>query len=81
MVIEECGLDAYFLMRFLWMMFRIFTVLSAMVAPLLVPLSIYFGEDGGISGMDKLSWANVGSSDTQIHWAHLHQLLALDSGG
>lgn len=56
---------------------KIFVPLSLILIPVLVPLSLVQGKNtpGGVHGLDRLSWANVGLAHTSFYWAHL--LMAL----
>jgi calcium permeable stress-gated cation channel len=65
-LIRTCGMDAYFFLRYLSTLLRIFVPLALVIIPILVPLNIIDGKNdlGGIRGLDRLSWANVGLAHT-----------------
>lgn len=72
-ILQKSGLDAYFFLRYLRTLLRIFIALSLIVIPTLVPLNLIHGKNapGGVQGLDRLSWANVGLAYTSFYWAHL----------
>jgi hypothetical protein len=59
---EIPGLENYLLERYLHTMLRIFILLALVLLPILVPLNVVDGknESGGVMGLDRLSFANVG---------------------
>ncbi|GAB7353212.1 hypothetical protein MBLNU459_g3733t2 [Dothideomycetes sp. NU459] len=69
-LIQKCGLDAYFFLRFLRMLLKIFIPLSAVVLPILLPINQLSG-DGTVKGVDQLGWQNISSKHTHRLWAHL----------
>ncbi|KAL1302723.1 hypothetical protein AAFC00_003077 [Neodothiora populina] len=73
-IIQKCGLDAYFFLRYLFMLLKIFTPLAALIIPILLPINELSG-DGTARGVDVLGWQNVSPAHTHRLWAHL--LLAL----
>ncbi|KAL2065629.1 hypothetical protein VTL71DRAFT_3299 [Oculimacula yallundae] len=88
-VINKCGLDAYFFLRYLQTLLVIFIPLALVILPILLPLnhhggrgSNYFNETIGsplqgpnVKGLDVLAWGNVRPTHTGRYWAHL--ILAL----
>jgi calcium permeable stress-gated cation channel len=70
---EIPGLENYLLERYLHTMLRIFILLALVLLPILVPLNVVDSknESGGVMGLDRLSFANVGLSHTNRYWAHL----------
>jgi len=76
-ILQKSGLDAFFFLRYLRTILKIFIPLSVIVIPVLVPLNLVHGKNapGGVHGLDRLSWANVGLAHTSFYWAHL--LMAL----
>ncbi|KAI9766708.1 MAG: hypothetical protein M1840_006352 [Geoglossum simile] len=72
-LIRQSSLDAYFFLRYLSTLLKIFAPLTLVVIPILVPLNAMNGKDsaGGVWGLDRLSWANVGLTHTDWYWAHL----------
>ncbi|KAK3169310.1 hypothetical protein OEA41_008693 [Lepraria neglecta] len=76
-ILQKSGLDAFFFLRYLRTLLKIFVPLSLIVIPVLVPLNLVHGKNapGGVQGLDRLSWANVGLAHTSFYWAHL--LMAL----
>lgn len=66
-------LDNYFFDRYLHTIARIFLLLGLIIPPILIPLNVVDGknERGGVKGLDRLSFSNVGLSHTDRYWAHL----------
>ena len=58
---------------------KIFVSLSLIIIPVLVPLDVRYGKNaqGGVQGLDRLSWANVGLAHTSFYWAHLSMALTV----
>ncbi|THC87228.1 hypothetical protein EYZ11_013326 [Aspergillus tanneri] len=86
-IIERCGLDAFFFLRYLAMLFKIFAGLLVLLLPVLLPLNAVGGkgthhEDDGdsgprwnVTGLDQLAWGNIEPRHTDRYWAHF--LLAI----
>lgn len=89
-IIEKCGLDAYFFLRYLKTLLIIFIPIATVVLPILIPLN-YIGGQGqevvadtddnestdpnAVTGLDTLAWGNITAQNTERYWAHL--ILAL----
>lgn len=81
--IQKCGLDAYFFLRYLRMLLKIFLPLGILILPVLLPLNKAGGKDqnfkngtesGGrwnVTGLDQLAWGNVIPEHTHRYWGHL----------
>ncbi|WEW57982.1 hypothetical protein PRK78_003449 [Emydomyces testavorans] len=80
--IQKCGLDAYFFLRYLRMLLKIFIPLSLLVLPVLLPVNKVDGRDRNslkgvadarynVTGLDQLAWGNVKPENTDRYWAHL----------
>ncbi|KAK5800759.1 hypothetical protein VI817_002971 [Penicillium citrinum] len=81
--IQKCGLDAYFFLRYLRMLVKIFVPLSILILPVLLPLNrvdgkgktsmngTENGEHWDVAGLDQLAWGNVKPEHTHRYWAHL----------
>ena len=67
------GLDNYFFDRYLHTLVRTFLLLGMVALPILIPLNVVDGknESGGVKGLDRLSFSNVGLQHTDRYWAHL----------
>ena len=76
-IIQHSGLDAFFFLRYIRTLLTIFTSLSVVIIPCLVPLNRLGGNDiaGGTHGLDMYSWANIGLDHTALYWAHLFMAL------
>lgn len=84
-VINKCGLDAYFFLRYLKTLLVIFIPICAVVLPILIPINYIGGRGQQVnindvarsqnnstpSGLDTLAWANVGPAHTGRYTAHL----------
>lgn len=80
--IQKCGLDAYFFMRYLRMLLKIFLPMALVIIPILLPLNRYSGvpcevdSENCAEGLDRLAIANVAPRYMKNRlWAHL--LLAI----
>ncbi|KAI2676559.1 hypothetical protein CBS147317_8670 [Penicillium roqueforti] len=80
--IQKCGLDAYFFLRYLRMLLKIFLPLGLVILPVLLPINRAGGkgqtyENGtsgtrySVTGLDQLAWGNVTPEHTSRYWAHL----------
>ncbi|KAI9885846.1 MAG: Kynureninase (L-kynurenine hydrolase) [Watsoniomyces obsoletus] len=80
--IEKSGLDAYFFLRFLRTLLKIFIVLAVVILPILLPINAVggrgadFAQRGGpqynnVTGLDQLAFGNVRPTHTRRYWAHL----------
>ncbi|KAJ5770548.1 uncharacterized protein N7511_002599 [Penicillium nucicola] len=80
--IQKCGLDAYFFLRYLRMLLKIFLPLGLLILPVLLPInraggkgtSFKNGTSGdrwAVTGLDQLAWGNITPEHTSRYWAHL----------
>jgi len=81
--IQKCGLDAYFFLRYLRMLLKIFIPLGILILPVLLPLNRVGGKgttlkndtdsssSWDVHGFDQLAWGNVKPEHTSRYWAHL----------
>ncbi|KYK59367.1 hypothetical protein DCS_00497 [Drechmeria coniospora] len=82
-LINKCGLDAYFFLRYLKTLLVIFLPICAVVLPILIPLNYIDGQgqhvdvkdsersNANITGLDTLAWQNVSKQHTSRYTAHL----------
>ncbi|KAJ4269954.1 hypothetical protein NW762_001625 [Fusarium torreyae] len=83
-VIEKCGLDAYFFLRYLKTLLIIFIPICGIVMPILIPMNYVGGRgqkvdvkdddaksEGTPTGLDTLAWGNVSPKQTSRYAAHL----------
>ena len=68
-VLQNSGLDAFFFLRYIRTLFTVFASLSVITVPILVSMNSLGGNNA--SGLDRFSWANIGSNQTRLYWAHL----------
>ena len=83
--IQKCGLDAYFFLRYLRTLLKIFLPLAFLILPILLPLNAAHGRGPdfasgsynsstsytNVTGLDMLAWGNVRPTDNNRYWAHL----------
>jgi len=80
--IQKCGLDAYFFLRYLRMLLKIFVPLGLIILPVLLPINQVGGKGNNyehgksgtkytVTGLDQLAWGNVTPEHTNRYWAHL----------
>lgn len=80
--ITKCGLDAYFFLRYLRTLLKIFVPLACVILPVLLPINSVGGrgdqydkgqnttQGNNVTGLDQLAWGNVATNHTQRYWAH-----------
>ena len=66
-------LENYLFYRYIHTILRIFILLALTLLPILLPMNILGGknEAGGVKGLDRLGFSNVGPSHADRYWAHL----------
>ncbi len=83
--IEKCGLDAYFFLRYLRTLLKIFIPVALVILPILLPINAVGGKGPNfavgrfnegrtfqnVTGLDRLAWGNVRPTETNRYWAHL----------
>ena len=84
--IQKCGLDAYFFLRYLRTLLKIFVPLAFLILPILIPLNAVHGRGSNfvsgpysydkttytnVTGLDVLAWGNVRPTKNNRYWAHL----------
>ena len=83
--IQKCGLDAYFFLRYLRMLLKIFVPAAFLIILILVPLNKVNGRGSSfaigiyansttysnVTGLDQLAWGNVRPTQNNRYWAHL----------
>ncbi|KFZ19288.1 hypothetical protein V501_00727 [Pseudogymnoascus sp. VKM F-4519 (FW-2642)] len=83
-IINKCGLDAYFFLRYLQTLLFIFVPLACLLLPILLPLNYLSGRNFAASdaressdndnipaGLDVLAWGNISPNKTSRYWIHL----------
>lgn len=72
--IEKSGLDAYFFLRYLRFLLKIFVPAALVILPILLPLNKLHGKGSAgtppVTGLDTLAWGNVALTRTSRYWAH-----------
>lgn len=86
--VQRCGLDAYFFLRYLRTLLKIFVPAAMVILPILIPLNMVDGRGArwatgrhenatNVTGLDQLAWGNVAPNHTGRYWAHWLLALAL----
>jgi hypothetical protein len=87
--VQKCGLDAYFFLRYLRMLLKIFIPAACIILPILLPLNAVGGRGShyaegqnrlnatNVTGLNQLAWGNVAPTHTDRYWAHWMLALAL----
>lgn len=86
-IMNKCGLDSYFFLRYLQTLLVIFVPMAVIIIPILVPINYVGGisnnftnssnstdpirTNNNITGLDTLAWGNVSKKHTDRYWAHL----------
>ncbi|OBT40516.1 hypothetical protein VE00_08998 [Pseudogymnoascus sp. WSF 3629] len=83
-IINKCGLDAYFFLRYLQTLLFIFVPLACLLLPILLPLNYLSGGNATAlnsressanksipAGLDVLAWGNISPNNTSRYWIHL----------
>lgn len=82
--IQKCGLDAYFFLRYLRTLLKIFIPMALVILPILIPLNLVHGRGPhfatgrfnsstytNVTGLDRLAWGDVPPDKNNRYWAHL----------
>ncbi|KAL8727303.1 MAG: hypothetical protein Q9166_006134 [cf. Caloplaca sp. 2 TL-2023] len=84
--ISKCGLDAYFFLRYLRLLLKIFVPLAFLILPILIPVNSVHGRGphfavgkyahndtiyNNVTGLDLLAWGNVRPDKNNRYWVHL----------
>ena len=88
--IQKCGLDAYFFLRYLRTLLKIFIPLMVVLLPIMFPINKVGGRGANfavgpfntttwsnVNGLDQLAWGNVSPFKNNRYWAHLILALAV----
>lgn len=72
-ILADSGLDAFFFLRYLQFLLKLFLLLSLITLPFVLPFNLVHGKPTaeGVQGLDRLTWASVGSGYHQYYWVHL----------
>ncbi|KAG8624252.1 hypothetical protein KVT40_007319 [Elsinoe batatas] len=71
-IINKCGLDAYYFLRYLRMLLKIFIPMAIVILPILLPINRYSGsQDDRAEGTNELGFPNVSPPNSIRLWAHL----------
>ena len=73
--LSKCGLDAYFFLRYLSLLLKVFICLALVILPILLPINITGGQNREpnttVKGLNVLSWGNISHANYHRYWAHL----------
>lgn len=71
-IIRKCGLDAFFFLRYIRMMLKVFLPVTLVVLPILAPVNRLSGEAGKTAVLEVFSISNVAPQYTAgrlwVHW-------------
>ncbi|KAK2670021.1 10TM putative phosphate transporter, extracellular tail [Fusarium oxysporum f. sp. vasinfectum] len=85
-IARDCGLDAYFFLRYLRTLLLAFFPIATLVIPVLIPLNYVDGrghqldadgraatdhDNAQVTGLDTLAWGNIRPSNAHRYWVHL----------
>jgi len=70
-LISKCGLDAYFFLRYLRLLLKIFVPAAVIILTVLLPINTRYTGNVSVSGLDRLGWQNFDPAHTERFWAHL----------
>jgi len=80
--VQKCGLDAYFFLRYLRTLLKIFVPAAFLLLPVLIPLNVIGGrgpnyaattggdDDTNVYGLNQLAWGNVRPANYRRYWGH-----------
>lgn len=69
-LIAQYGADRYFLIRLFRTAIKIFIPLSIVLTTSLLPIDITASDSGAVTGLDRLSWANLETGQTGRLWGN-----------
>ena len=69
--IAKCGLDAYFFLRFLRLLLKVFIPSAFIIVPILISINSDYTGGTSTSGLNRLGWQNYDPARTHRFWAHL----------
>jgi hypothetical protein len=70
-IIRYNGLDAYFFVRYLRMMIKVFVPIWIISWAILLPVTIVNTGTPGQESLTRFTFGNVGADQQQRYWAHL----------
>lgn len=78
--VQKCGLDAYFFLRYLRTLLKIFVPAAIVLLPILLPLNAVGGRgadwalshegQANVTGLNQLAWGNVQPERYNRYWGH-----------
>lgn len=78
--VQKCGLDAYFFLRYLRTLLKIFVPAAFTLLPILISLNAVGGrgddwalthpEQANVTGLNQLAWGNVRPENYRRFWGH-----------
>lgn len=79
--IHKCGLDAFFFLRYLRLLLKIFIPLALVILPILLPVNATGGNQfahgtssmpvARTTGLNVLAWGNISTANYRRYWTHL----------
>lgn len=71
-ILEDSGLDAFFFLRYLQFLLKLFAFLAIISLSFVLPFNVVHGKGiaQGVQGLDRLTWASVDTGYQQHYWVH-----------
>ena len=76
-ILQKFDLDAFFFLRYLRTLLKIFVSLSLIIIFILMSLNLVYEKNASneVQDLNRLSWANVRLTHISFYWAHLIMIL------
>ncbi len=76
-ILQKFNLDAFFFLRYLHTLLKIFVSLSLIIILILMSLNLIYEKNASneVQDLNKLSWANMKLIHISFYWAHLIMIL------
>jgi len=76
-ILQKFDLDAFFFLRYLRTLLKIFVSLSLIIISILMSLNLVYGKNASneVQGLNRLSWTNVKLTHISFYLAHLIMVL------
>ncbi len=76
-ILQKFDLDAFFCLRYLRTLLKIFVFLSLIIIFILMSLNLVYEKNASneVQGLNRLSWANMRLTHISFYWAHLIMIL------
>ncbi len=76
-ILQKFNLDAFFFLRYLHTLLKIFVSLSLIIILILMSLNLVYEKNASneVQDLNRLSWANMRLTHISFYWAHLIMIL------